>query len=74
MVPDKSPQGTDPTADEATAIAKKMEKIVDMLETQLDLLIKDKPRIDELHVGGRDRCPQGLRLIADFPRHSTFWP
>lgn len=45
-------QNTDPTVDEASAIHKKMEKVVEMTENELDLLVKGKPRIDELHVGG----------------------
>lgn len=48
----KTLQGADPTADEANAIHKKMETVVELTEKQLDLLVKDKPRIDELHVGG----------------------
>lgn len=46
-------QGADPSAAEAEGILKKMEKVVNLTEQQLDLLTQNKARIDELHLGGK---------------------
>lgn len=43
-----------------------MEKVVDLTEKELDLLVKNKPRIDELHVGGMLYRSQGI-----FDEHLT---
>lgn len=54
-------QGADPTADEAKSILQKMEKVVELTEKELDLLVKNKGRIDELHVGGESPRPPAQR-------------
>ncbi|KAJ4414150.1 hypothetical protein N0V82_008117 [Gnomoniopsis sp. IMI 355080] len=48
----KEYDGATPSAEEAASILKKMEKVVDLTEKELDLLVKSKARIDELHLGG----------------------
>ncbi|KAI3398749.1 hypothetical protein diail_8616 [Diaporthe ilicicola] len=44
--------GADPTPAEAQVILTKMEKVVALTEQELDTMVKNKARIDELHVGG----------------------
>ncbi|KAG6360007.1 hypothetical protein INS49_011063 [Diaporthe citri] len=44
--------GADPTPEEAQVILTKMEKVVELTEKELATIVQNKPRIDELHVGG----------------------
>ncbi|POS76777.1 hypothetical protein DHEL01_v204825 [Diaporthe helianthi] len=44
--------GADPTPDEAQVILTKMEKVVELTEKELETMVQNKPRIDELRVGG----------------------
>lgn len=60
-------QGADPTPEEAKAILTKMAKVVDLTEKELDLLVSNKARIDELHVGGESTSQQ--QHIAAPPEH-----
>lgn len=45
-------QGAEPTPEEAQVILTKMEKVVELTEKELETMVQNKPRIDELHVGG----------------------
>ncbi|KAK6519099.1 hypothetical protein TWF281_003787 [Arthrobotrys megalospora] len=48
----KEYDGTDPTAEETRQTLDKMNVIVTLTETQLELLMQNKPNFDKLHVGG----------------------
>ncbi|KAF1984061.1 hypothetical protein K402DRAFT_395995 [Aulographum hederae CBS 113979] len=48
----KEYDGTTPSDAESAKILEKMIKIVDLTETQLDLLVKNKAQFEKLHVGG----------------------
>ncbi|ORY60789.1 uncharacterized protein BCR38DRAFT_459771 [Pseudomassariella vexata] len=48
----KEYDGSDPTAQESMEVLEEMKVIVSLSEQQVELLMKDKPVFDKLHVGG----------------------
>lgn len=64
-------QGADPTPEEAQVILTKMEKVVELTEKELETMVQNKPRIDELHVGGKWLLQNMLPLMSHASNLST---